>query len=73
MPVDEPNNPTFSKPRDPTISEEDAKYIPAKYNFTIVHFDRPPFTGSIDQPVKFVNGRRKKNRWQHHDGESDQE
>ena len=43
----EPNNATFKNPREPTIPEEDAKYVPTKHDFDI-HTKRPVFTGKQD-------------------------
>ena len=40
--VDEPDNPTFSNPRAPTIEEKGANFIPEKHNFAEV-FDRQVF------------------------------
>ena len=31
--VDEPNNATFKNPHAPTITQEDAKYVPTKHDF----------------------------------------
>ena len=41
--VDEPNNAIFKNPRAPTITEEDAKYVPTKHDFD-THIERPVFT-----------------------------
>ena len=44
--VAEPTNPTFSKPRAPTIEEQDADFVPVKHNFS-ERFERPQFKGEI--------------------------
>ena len=38
--LQEPANPSFVLPRAPTVSLEEAKYVPSKYNFSEV-FDIP--------------------------------
>ena len=49
---DEPNNATFKNPCAPTIIEEDAKYVPTKYDFD-THIERPIFTGKQDARCSF--------------------
>ena len=47
--VAEPLNPTFKLPRAPTITEQDAAYVPPKYNFSNYTFAIPKFTGSVER------------------------
>ena len=46
--VQEPANPTFKKPRAPTICEEDAAFVPKKYEFAET-FSVPSFTGTRER------------------------
>ena len=55
--VSEPLNPTFKLPRAPTITEQDAEFVPPKYNFSDYKFSIPKFTGRIE---KEKVGRKKK-------------
>ena len=54
-PVDEPTNPSFNKPRAPTIEEGDEKYIPVKFNFS-EYFILTLFTGVMYILRKFASG-----------------
>ena len=54
-PVDEPTNPTFNKPRAPTIEECDEKHVPDKFNFN-EYFIRPLFSGVVHIVGKFASG-----------------
>ena len=44
--VPEPENPSFSQPRAPTIEEKDAGFVPVKHNFDET-FERPKFEGKV--------------------------
>ena len=54
-PVDEPTNPSFNKPRAPTIEERDEKYVPVKFNFN-EYFIRPLFSCVVHVMRKFASG-----------------
>ena len=45
--VDDPNNPTFKNTCAPTFTEEDAKYVPTKYDIDN-YIKRPVCTGKQD-------------------------
>ena len=59
--VEEPTNPTFKLPYAPTVSEEESKYIPQKFDFA-EKFDRPLFEGRVKRKVGYANGTIKDNR-----------
>ena len=59
--VTEPTNSTFVNPRAPTVVEEEAIFIPVKYNFSKHHIEIPEFEGKVDI-VKMVKGGRKGRR-----------
>ena len=60
--VKEPVNSSFIKPRAPTISEEDAPFVPVKYNFSKYIFSIPIFTAVVSRIKRWANGRVKRKR-----------
>ena len=52
----EPENPTFSCARAPTVPEEEAEVVPVKYNFN-ESFDQPTFSGTYKEDDRYANGR----------------
>ena len=53
--VEDPRNPTFKLTCAPTVSKEEAKYVPQKFDFTD-NFDRPEFEGRVKRKVRYSNG-----------------
>jgi hypothetical protein len=54
--VAEPLNPSFTKPRAPTIPADEADVVPVKHDFAEV-FERPRFSGSYERAITQRNGR----------------
>ena len=52
---------TFKIPRTPEVAEEEAKYVPQKFDFA-EKFDRAVFEGRVKRKVRYANGTIKKNR-----------
>ena len=52
----EPENPTFTRARAPTVPEAEAEVVPVKYNFNET-FNRPTFSGTYEEDDRYANGR----------------
>jgi hypothetical protein len=57
----EPENPTFTRARAPTVPEAEAEVVPVKYNFKET-FNRPTFSGTYEEDDTYANGRVKLGR-----------
>lgn len=61
IPVEEPANPTFSRPYAPTIEACDRDYIPIKHNFS-EKFEQKQYSGEYYDGQTYANGTIKKNK-----------